>query len=120
MGYTTNVALAIPMGIIIYMLTSFFILNIFSVIFIAGNIGVHSSPSYKTNFFIKVSSLILSIIMLFQMIYCVFSAKTLRDLSSFSLNLDFLNLKLTFALEGLTVIFCFLTALLTFICILLV
>ena len=58
--------------------------------------------------------------MLIEFLVDVFSAQTLGTLSTFNLNFDILNFKLYFALEGFTVIFCFLTALLTFICVLLI
>jgi len=82
--------------------------------------GVVSYTSYKRYRNFKLYTLILSLIMLMQLLYCVMSAKTLKELNSFVLHFDILNFKLNFALEGFTVIFCFLTALLIFICILLI
>ena len=58
--------------------------------------------------------------MLLELLSCVISTKTLSNFSDFNLTFDILNFKLVFALEGFTVVFCFLTALLIFICVLLI
>jgi NADH:ubiquinone oxidoreductase subunit 4 (subunit M) len=58
--------------------------------------------------------------MLFQLLICLLDVKKLSVFNDLDFTLDILNFKLIFALEGFTVVFCFLTALLIFICILLI
>ena len=104
------------------MLQYFFITNIFSIFMISfAHVGfwVFSNKNQESA---KVTTLLFSILMTLQMLYSVLEAKTWGTFSQFNLSLDLIaiNLKLHFALEGLSVMFCFLTALLTFICILLI
>mgnify|MGYP000861076735 FL=1 len=102
------------------MLSTYFITNLLTILFLFVFNGTLSYSSYNRNRSFKLYTLFFSLVMLAELLYCVISTKTLRSLNDFNLTFDILNFKLDFALEGFTVIFCFLTALLIFICILLI
>ena len=102
------------------MLSTYFITNLLAIFFLFVFNGTLSYNSFKRNRSFKLYTLYFSLIMLLELLYCVISTKTLSNFSDFNLTFDILNFKLVFALEGFTVVFCFLTALLIFICVLLI
>jgi NADH:ubiquinone oxidoreductase subunit 4 (subunit M) len=102
------------------MITLFFFTNILTIFFVSVISEAVNYSSPNRHRFFKLVTLFLSIVMLGQFIYCTLAIDTFRQIENFSVNYDLLDFKLTFALEGFTVLFCFLTVYLIFICILLI
>lgn len=102
------------------MLLTYFITNFLTLCFLFVFNGTLSYSSDKRNSIPKLFTLLSSVVMLFQLLICLLDVKKLSVFNDLDFTLDILNFKLIFALEGFTVVFCFLTALLIFICILLI
>lgn len=104
-------------------LSTFFYTNILSIALLC----VFNGTSFripKKHYIYKILTLLLVVIMLFEFLYYLLHLRLTENLKldafDFTLSNDLLNFKLLFGLEGFTVIFCFLTVLLTFICLLLI
>ena len=102
------------------MLSIYFITNLLTIFFLFIGIGTLTDKSQKNYLQFKLYTLYASVLMLAQLLYSVFAIGSLRNVSDFNFFLDILNFRLNFGFEGFTVIFCFLSALLIFICVILV